>query len=183
MASNNKRAKAIRLVIFDVDGVLTDGSLFIGSSGEEYKVFNSRDGHGMVMLLQTGVKIAIITGRASESVRLRMADLGIEYVYQGCKNKLLAYQELKATLKLKNAQIAYVGDDVVDLPVMLQVGLAIAVQDANPLVRQYAHWCTKLAGGRGAVREVCEFIMAAQGTLAPTLARYTTMSAGDTPVT
>lgn len=156
-----QRARLIRLVIFDVDGVLTNGGILLGDDGKEYKIFNSRDGHGMVMLQQSGVKIAIITGRSSEVVRLRMDSLGIEHVYQGCKDKLLPYQELKQHLGLTDTQIAYVGDDVVDLPVMRQVGLAIAVQDAHPLVKQYAHWHTPHNGGRGAARDVCELIMEA----------------------
>jgi 3-deoxy-D-manno-octulosonate 8-phosphate phosphatase (KDO 8-P phosphatase) len=166
------KARDIRLVIFDVDGVLTDGGLFLGDNGQEYKTFHSRDGHGMIMLQQTGVKIAIITGRGSEVVRLRMTNLGIEHIYQGHRDKRPPYRELKSSLGLKDAQIAYVGDDVVDLPVMRQVGLAIAVQDAHPLVKHHAHWQTTHKGGRGAAREVCEMIMEAQGTLSPLLERY-----------
>ena len=160
-----QKAAAIRLIVFDVDGVLTDGSLFIGDDGQEYKAFNSKDGHGMVMLQETGVKIAIITGRTSEVVRIRMASLGIEHLYQGKREKLPAYEELKRQTGLDDQQIAYVGDDVVDLPVMTRVGLAIAVQDAHALARQHAHWVTSSGGGRGAAREACELIMDAQGTL------------------
>lgn len=166
------RAAKIKMLIFDVDGVLTDGSLFYGDDGQEYKAFNSRDGHGMVMLQHTGVQIGIITGRTSEVVRLRMAGLGIEHLYQGQKDKLPAYEALKVKLGLTDSQIAYVGDDVVDLPVMLRVGLAIGVADAHPLVKARAHWCTSQPGGRGAAREVCELIMQAQGTLEPQLKRY-----------
>lgn len=166
------RAKPIRLLIFDVDGVLTDGSLFLGDDGQEYKAFNSRDGHGMVSLQYTGVKIAIITGRSSDVVRLRMASMGIEHVYQGHRNKVPPFEELKAKLALEIEQIAYVGDDVVDLPIMRRVGLAIAVQDAHPLVKQHAHWQTPSAGGRGAGRDVCELIMEAQGTLQGMYRRY-----------
>jgi 3-deoxy-D-manno-octulosonate 8-phosphate phosphatase (KDO 8-P phosphatase) len=165
MQNIHAKAKNVRLIIFDVDGVLTDGSLFIGDDGQEYKAFNSKDGHGMVMLQHSGVQIAIITGRTSEVVRIRMASLGIERVYQGRRDKLPAYEELKRETGLDDARIAYVGDDVVDLPVMTRVGLAIAVQDAHPLARQYAHWTTLAGGGRGAAREVCEMLMDAQGTL------------------
>ena len=168
----HQKARDIRLVIFDVDGVLTDGRLFLGDDGQEYKAFHSRDGHGMTMLLQSGVKIAIITGRSSEVVRLRMAHLGIEHVYQGHRDKLPPYQELKAVLGIDDAQIAYVGDDVVDLPVMGRVGLAIAVQDAHPLVKRHTHWQTHRPGGQGAAREVCELIMEAQGTLPALLEWY-----------
>jgi 3-deoxy-D-manno-octulosonate 8-phosphate phosphatase (KDO 8-P phosphatase) len=167
------KARDVRLIIFDVDGVLTDGSLFIGDDGQEYKAFHSKDGHGMVMLQQTGVQIAIISGRTSEVVRIRMASLGIEHVYQGKREKLPAYEELKQTTGLDDAQIAYVGDDVVDLPVMTRVGLAIAVQDAHPLTKQHAHWVTPSKGGRGAGREACELIMDAQDQLQPLLQGYT----------
>jgi 3-deoxy-D-manno-octulosonate 8-phosphate phosphatase (KDO 8-P phosphatase) len=166
------KAAAIRLIVFDVDGVLTDGSLFIGDDGQEYKAFHSKDGHGMVMLRESGVEIAIITGRTSEVVRIRMESLGIRHVYQGKRLKLPAYRELKRSTGLSDQQIAYVGDDVVDLPVMTKVGLAIAVQDAHPLAKQHAHWVTPSGGGRGAAREVCELIMDAQGTLQPALQDY-----------
>ncbi len=172
MQDIQQRAKRIKLVIFDVDGVLTDGSLFIGDDGQEYKSFNSKDGHGMVMLQQQGVKIGIITGRTSEVVKKRMAGLGIEHVFQGKKHKLPAYQQLRDELQLADEEIAYVGDDVVDLPVMTQVGLAIAVQDAHAFTRQHAHWTTPSGGGRGAAREVCELIMQAQGSLQSTLESY-----------
>jgi 3-deoxy-D-manno-octulosonate 8-phosphate phosphatase (KDO 8-P phosphatase) len=166
------KAAAIRLIVFDVDGVLTDGSLFIGDDGQEYKAFNSKDGHGMVMLQESGVQIAIITGRTSEVVRIRMASLGIEHLYQGKREKLPAYEELKRQTGLNDQQIAYVGDDVVDLPVMTRVGLAIAVQDAHALTKQHAHWVTASGGGRGAAREACELIMDAQGTLQQALQAY-----------
>jgi 3-deoxy-D-manno-octulosonate 8-phosphate phosphatase (KDO 8-P phosphatase) len=172
MQDIHAKAAKIRLVIFDVDGVLTDGGLFIGDDGQEYKQFHSKDGHGMVMLQESGVDIAIITGRTSEVVRIRMASLGIEHVYQGKRDKLPAYEELKARTGLEDSDIAYVGDDVVDLPVMVRAGLAITVQDGHPLAKQHAHWVTGSGGGRGAAREVCELIMDAQGKLAPMLQRY-----------
>lgn len=167
-----EKAAQIKLVIFDVDGVLTDGSLFIGDDGMEYKAFYSRDGLGMKMLQKTNVKIGIITGRTSEVVTHRMNSLGIEHVYQGQDDKLPAYEDLKNKLKLSTEQIAYIGDDVVDLPVMKKVGLAIAVQDAHPLVLKHAHWQTSHAGGRGAARDVCELIMEAQNRLDDLLDRY-----------
>ncbi len=172
MQDIQNKAAAIRLIVFDVDGVLTDGSLFIGDDGQEYKAFNSKDGHGMKMLQETGVQIAIITGRTSEVVRLRMESLGIEHVYQGKRMKLPAYEELKRATGFSDGQIAYVGDDVVDLPVMTRVGLAIAVQDAHYLAKQHAHWVTPSGGGRGAAREACELIMDAQGTLSSALQVY-----------
>ncbi|MCU7958409.1 MAG: 3-deoxy-manno-octulosonate-8-phosphatase KdsC [gamma proteobacterium symbiont of Bathyaustriella thionipta] len=166
------KAKLIRMLIFDVDGVLTDGSLFLGDDGQEYKAFNSRDGHGMKMLQESGVDIAIITGRESKVVGMRMQSLGIRHVHQGADDKLAVFNELLGSIGLQHEQIAYVGDDVVDLPVMRKVGLAIAVQDAHPLVRQHSHWQTPSAGGRGAGREVCEMLMQAQGTLDKMLAQY-----------
>ncbi|MCG7983503.1 MAG: 3-deoxy-manno-octulosonate-8-phosphatase KdsC [Candidatus Thiodiazotropha lotti] len=172
MQDIHEKARAVKLVIFDVDGVLTDGGLFLGDDGQEYKAFHSRDGHGMKMLQNTGVVIGIITGRTSEVVRLRMESLGIQYVYQGKLDKLPAYEELKQKLGLSDEQIAYVGDDVVDLPIMRRVGLAIAVQDAHPFVVQHAHWQTPHGGGRGAARDVCEMIMQAQDTLQSSLEHY-----------
>ncbi len=167
-----ERAAQIRLVIFDVDGVLTDGSLFLGDDGQEYKAFHSRDGHGMKMLQAAGVEIGIITGRTSQVVQHRMDSLGIRHVYQGKLEKLPAFEELVAKLGLSPHQVAYVGDDVVDLPVMRRVGLAIAVQDAHPLVREHAHWSAEHGGGRGAARDVCELIMRAQGSLDAQLQPY-----------
>ena len=156
-------AQGIKLVIFDVDGVLTDGSLFFGDDGQEYKAFNSKDGHGMKMLQDSGVIIGIITGRQSEVVKHRMKNLKITHVYQGKLDKLPAFEQLIADLGLTPEEVAYVGDDVMDLPVMIRVALAIAPQDAHELAKQHAHWVTPNGGGRGAARDVCEFIMRAQG--------------------
>ena len=160
-----EKAAQIKLVVFDVDGVLTDGGLFFGDDGQEYKAFYSRDGLGMKLLQQTGVEIGVITARNSMVVEHRMQNLGIVNVYQGKLNKLDAFQHMLAKLAIGAKQTAYVGDDVVDLPVMQQAGLAIAVQDAHPFVKQHAHWITQHGGGRGAARDVCELIMQAQGTL------------------
>jgi 3-deoxy-D-manno-octulosonate 8-phosphate phosphatase (KDO 8-P phosphatase) len=172
MKDINEKAARIRLLIFDVDGVLTDGSLFVGDDGQEYKAFNSRDGHGIKMLLKYGVEVAIITGRTSKVVEHRMANLGINHIYQGKLHKLPAYEELRAKLDISPEETAYVGDDVVDLPVMRRVGLAIAVQDAHPLVLRHSHWQTPSAGGRGAARDVCEMLMEAKGVLQDELGRY-----------
>ena len=166
------KARQVKLVIFDVDGVLTDGSLFIGDDGQEYKAFHSRDGHGMKMLMQTGVELAIITGRTSEVVRHRISDLGIKHIYQGQQDKRIAFASLLKDLDLAPEQVAYVGDDIVDLPVMVKVGLAVAVQDAHPFVVQHAHWQTPHEGGRGAGRDVCELIMDAQDNLQSALQAY-----------
>jgi 3-deoxy-D-manno-octulosonate 8-phosphate phosphatase (KDO 8-P phosphatase) len=166
------RAKQIRLIIFDVDGVLTDSSLYLGDDGQEYKAFNSKDGLGMKLLQKSGVEIGIITGRTSNVVTIRMESLGIRHVYQGQRHKVPAFEELRDKLGLRNEQIAFVGDDVVDLPVMRQVGLAITVQDAHPLVRAHAHWQSRAGGGRGAAREICELLMQAQGTLELAYEKY-----------
>ena len=167
-----EKAKSIKLVIFDVDGVLTDGSLFFGDDGQEYKAFNSQDGHGMKMLQESGVRVAIITGRTSEVVKHRMDNLKIDLVYQGQLDKLPAYRQILDDLQLQSHEVAYVGDDVVDLPVMIRVGLAITVANAHELARQHAHWVTPRSGGNGAARDVCELIMKAQGAYEPRMAGY-----------
>jgi len=166
------KAAQIRLVIFDVDGVLTDGSLYLGDRGEEYKAFHARDGLGMKMLQSSGVDIGIITGRTSKVVEHRMASMGVVHVYQGQLDKLTAFEQLCQNLQLNPQQIAFVGDDLIDLPVMRRVGLAIAVNDAHPLVVHHAHWQTPHRGGRGAARDVCELIMQAQGSWAQHVAHY-----------
>lgn len=158
-----ERAAKVRLVGFDVDGVLTDGRLMLGDGGVEFKVFHSRDGQGLVMLRDSGVKIAVVTGRSSSVVAERMADLGIEYVYQGRSQKLPVFLSLLEELGLNAEQAAYVGDDLPDLPIIMRVGLGIAVADADTEVLSKAHWRTRLPGGFGAAREVCELIMRAQG--------------------
>lgn len=158
-------AKNIKLVIFDVDGVLTDGSLFFGDDGQEYKAFYSRDGLGIKLLQRTGVEVGVITARESQLVVHRMNNLGIDHLYQGRLNKMEAFEEMLKKLGITPEQTAYAGDDVVDLPVMKKAGLAVAVQDAHPFVKKHAHWITEHNGGRGAARDLCELIMEAQGTL------------------
>jgi 3-deoxy-D-manno-octulosonate 8-phosphate phosphatase (KDO 8-P phosphatase) len=166
------KASRVRLVVFDVDGVLTDGSLYLGDDGQEYKAFHSRDGHGMAMLREAGVEIGIITGRTSQVVVHRMASLGIEHVYQGRREKLPAFEDLLSKLGFSADEVAFVGDDVVDLPILVRAGLAIAVADAHPLVLRHAHWQTPSRGGRGAARDVCELILEARGQLDALLRRY-----------
>jgi 3-deoxy-D-manno-octulosonate 8-phosphate phosphatase (KDO 8-P phosphatase) len=166
------RAKLIRLVAFDVDGVMTDGGLYLSDSGDEFKRFNSLDGHGIKMLRASGVEVAIITGRTSRCVESRAKNLGIAHVYQGVERKLEAMVDLLGKLNLPRDAAAYMGDDVVDLCVMRHVGLAIAVPDSPALVREYSNYVTKCSGGHGAVREACELIMSAQGTLDAQLAPY-----------
>lgn len=165
-------AREVRLLLLDVDGVLTDGTLFISGQGEEYKAFNSRDGHGIRMLQKSGVVVGIVSGRHSPAVEYRAAELGVQHLHQGCDDKLAIFEQLRGALGLGASQIAFVGDDVVDLPIMLRAGLAIAVHDAHELVRRHAHWVTASGGGKGAVREVCELIMHAQGTYAADAEHY-----------
>ena len=165
MRDVKERAARIKLVVFDVDGVLTDGSLYLGEDRQEFKAFYSRDGHGMKMLKESGVELGIITGRSAKLVADRMASLGVEHVYQGQADKRAAFEHLLQKVGIGPDEAAYVGDDVVDLPAMLWAGLSIAVADAHPEVVKHAHWLTPSRGGRGAVRDVCEFVMQAQGSL------------------
>lgn len=166
------RAKTVRLAIFDVDGIMTDGSLYLSDDGQEMKAFYSLDGHGLKMLRRSGVELALITGRTSKVVLHRAANLGISHIYQGIEEKAEAFHHLIEQLNTPPEQCAYMGDDVVDLPVLRRCGLAITVPDAPPLVKQHAHYVTKLTGGRGAVREVCEMIMQAQQTYEAQIAQY-----------
>ncbi|WAR47098.1 3-deoxy-manno-octulosonate-8-phosphatase KdsC [Methylomonas rapida] len=166
------KIKALKLLILDVDGVLTDGRLFFDDQGREYKCFHARDGHGIKLLRQTGVEVAVISGRKSNSVALRMQSLGVEQVYQGHENKRAAFAEILQNLNLSSVQVAHVGDDVLDLPIMVQAGFAVAVADAHFAVKQRADWCTQTPGGLGAVREVCDLIMQVQGTFDLTLQAY-----------
>ncbi len=171
-AEIDARAAKIKLIIFDVDGVLTDGSLYLNDEGQEIKAFFSLDGHGIKMLKKSGVDIAIITGRNSQLMRHRVNNLNIEHLYQGAEDKLEAFVELTTRLGYQPEHLAAMGDDVVDLPMMRRSGLSISVPGAPQSVKDYAHYVTRLPGGRGAVREVCERIMRAQGTLEAQLAPY-----------
>jgi 3-deoxy-D-manno-octulosonate 8-phosphate phosphatase (KDO 8-P phosphatase) len=166
------RAQSIRLIAFDVDGIMTDGGLFLSDSGEEFKRFNSLDGHGLKMLVASGVIPAIITGRTSRCVELRAQNIGITHVFQGVENKLEILRALLAQLNLTAADAAFMGDDVVDLPAMRHAGLAITVPEAPQAVRDHAHYVTLRNGGHGAVREACELLMSAQGTLDAQLEPY-----------
>ncbi|CAC9576888.1 3-deoxy-D-manno-octulosonate 8-phosphate phosphatase (EC [uncultured Gammaproteobacteria bacterium] len=156
-------ANKIQLIIFDVDGVLTDGGLYFTEDGAEFKRFNSLDGHGIKMLKDNGVEVAVITARDSKTVAYRMKNLGIAHFYQGQSDKVVAFSDLLQKLNLSADEVAYVGDDVIDLPVMTKVGFAIAVANAHDTVKQYANLITEKSGGHGAVREVCDFILKAQG--------------------
>ena len=172
MNSCHDKAKAVQLVIFDIDGVLTSGTLFFDNNGEEYKAFNSLDGHGLRMLFECGLQAAVITGRKSDLVKHRMQDLGVTAIYQGYRDKRPAFAELLQETGLKPEQVAYVGDDVIDLPVMKKAGLAIAVQNAHDFVKHHADYVTLKDGGNGAAREVIELILDAHGLLEDKLRSY-----------
>ena len=167
-----QKAQKIRLLILDVDGVMTDGKVVYSDSGEELKFFDSRDGHGLKMLMRTGIDIAIITGRMSKAVDHRAANLGIEMVYQKALNKIEAYEEIISRKSLADQDICTVGDDLPDAPLLRRSGLAVAVPGAVDEVRLVAHYTTRHAGGDGAVREVCDMIMKAQGTWQAVTSRY-----------
>ena len=166
------RAKPLRVAAFDVDGVLTDGALYYTDAGEEFKAFNVQDGHGIKMLQESGVVIAIITSRKSKLVANRARNLGIEHLYQGVENKLDAMSALLQIVGCTLEQASYMGDDVIDLPVMRRCGFAASVPEAPAIVRQHAHYVTRAGGGHGAVREFCEYVLHAQGKLDAALARY-----------
>jgi 3-deoxy-D-manno-octulosonate 8-phosphate phosphatase (KDO 8-P phosphatase) len=167
-----ERAARIELLVLDVDGVLTDGRLYLGDNGVEYKAFHTRDGHGVKLLLGAGVEVAVISGRSSKVVADRMRALGVTRVHQGQDRKRPVFDALVAELGLDPARAAYAGDDLVDLPVMRACGFAVAVADADPRVRAAAHWTTSAPGGRGAVRELCELLLEARGALAAALAPW-----------
>ncbi len=159
------RAKKIKLLILDVDGVLTHGDLLYTDQGDVLKSFNVQDGLGIRMLQKSGIEMAIITGNQSASVAHRAKALGIQYLYQGKLEKLPCLDELLTQLKLKADQVAYVGDDLIDLPLLTRVGLAVAVANAHDMIKPHVHLQTSRCGGNAAVREVCDLILAAQGKL------------------
>ena len=161
----SEKAKRIRLLILDVDGVLTDGGLQFDNRGEEYKTFNSLDGHGIRMLLDNAIEVAVITGRQSGIVEHRMRELGVKHVHQGNRDKLPAFRQLLDDTGLEAEEVAYVGDDLPDLKIMSRVGLAIAVQNAHAFVKQHCDFVTTHPGGQGAVREVCDFLLQSHGVL------------------
>lgn len=166
------RAANVRLLILDVDGVLTDGRLYFGPQGEALKIFDVRDGHGIKLLLEAGIEVAILSSRRSEAVEVRARELGIAHVLQGEADKRAGLQRLLADLRLSPGQCAFIGDDWPDLPVLKRVGLAATVADAVPEVRDAAHWIAPAGGGRGAVRQLAELILRAQGKFDATLARH-----------
>ncbi len=157
-----QKARSVRLLLLDVDGVLTDGSLYYGPKGEALKVFHVRDGHGIKMAQQAGIEVALLSGRRSDAAYHRARELGLSRFYEGLRDKVATLTQLLADLQLAPEAAAMVGDELVDLPVMTRVGLAVAVADAVPEVKAAAHWVTGLPGGRGAVREVCDLLLKAQ---------------------
>jgi 3-deoxy-D-manno-octulosonate 8-phosphate phosphatase (KDO 8-P phosphatase) len=167
-----ERAARVRLMILDVDGVLTDGSLYYGPGGEVMKAFNVRDGHGVKLLREGGVEVAILTARQSEIVAVRARELGVNRVLQGAADKVAGFERLAGDAGIAAESCGYIGDDWPDLAVLTRVGFAATVADAAPEVRAAAHWVTAAPGGRGAVRELAEFVLQAQGRFAPLLARH-----------
>lgn len=166
------RAARIKLLLLDVDGVLTDGRLYFSNQGEESKTFSTLDGHGIKMLQKTGVKVGIITGRTSNLVAKRASDLGIEILVQGREDKWNAVQEVLHTHPMELDEIAFMGDDWPDLSVMMRVGLSLTVPNAHISVAERAHWQSQERGGEGAVRAACDLLMQAQGTYEAALAHY-----------
>lgn len=164
-----ERARRVRLMIFDVDGVLTDGRLWFGPQGEALKVFHSFDGHGIKMLGASGVRVALLSGRRSDAVAVRAAELGIERVLQGVERKRERYDALLAELGVSAEATGYMGDELVDLPVLTRCGFACSVGEAPGEVRSRVHYVTGAPAGAGAAREVCEFVMRAQGSYARAL--------------
>jgi 3-deoxy-D-manno-octulosonate 8-phosphate phosphatase (KDO 8-P phosphatase) len=158
-----ERARRIRLLILDVDGVLTDGSLYYDAKGETLKVFHVRDGHGIKMAQRGGLEVALVSGRRSDAAFHRARELDINLFYEGVRDKVAILEQLLAALNLTPPEVAAVGDELVDLPLFHRVGLTVAVADAVPEVRAAAHWVTSLPGGKGAVREVCDLLLQAQG--------------------
>jgi 3-deoxy-D-manno-octulosonate 8-phosphate phosphatase (KDO 8-P phosphatase) len=156
-------AKKIKLLILDVDGVMTDGSIILDNFGNELKSFHVRDGHGIKMLMQAGIQVALITGRQSKIVERRAYELGIEDVFQKCYDKKIAYDELTQKYSLDDSEIAYVGDDIVDIPVLRKAGFPIVVADAHEEVKAFAQFITIKDGGKGAVREICDLLLKAKG--------------------
>jgi 3-deoxy-D-manno-octulosonate 8-phosphate phosphatase (KDO 8-P phosphatase) len=166
-----ERMRRLKLMVFDVDGVLTDGTLYFSETGAELKAFNARDGHGLKMLKESGVEVAILSARRSRAVDLRAAELGITLVEQGASDKGIAFENLVVKARTSAAAAGYMGDDLVDLPVLSRCGFAASVPEAPELVRGRVHHVTRAPGGKGAAREVCELIMRAQDTLDRAIAR------------
>ena len=172
MSEATERARALRLMAFDVDGVLTDGVLSLADDGKEIKNFHTLDGLGMKLLQSAGVELALITGRESRLVARRATELGVEHVFQGADDKLAVLEALRRRLGIAMTACGYMGDDLPDLPLLTRCGFAASVPEAPEAVRERVHYVSRRPGGRGAVREVCELILTAQGALAAAVGRY-----------
>jgi len=172
MPTFEARAKQIKIVIFDVDGIMTDGSLYFCEDGSEIKTFNILDGQGIKLLQKAGIKTGIITGRQSNMVKKRASDLGIDHLYQGREDKIVVLDQLLKDIDLSYDNVAYMGDDLPDLPIIRRVGLGITVANGHPTVTEYAFWQTTKAGGKGAVREFCDKLLSARGELDELLQPY-----------
>lgn len=166
------RIASVRLLLLDVDGVLSDGRIVYDAHGTEIKTFDVKDGHGIKMLQRAGIEVGIISGRSSRVVNVRAKELGIEILYQGISDKALPYAEIVKQLGLRDEEVAYIGDDIVDLPILHRVGFAVATADAVDDIRPYVHYVTNRCGGRGAVREVCDLILKARGEWQSLMADY-----------
>jgi 3-deoxy-D-manno-octulosonate 8-phosphate phosphatase (KDO 8-P phosphatase) len=167
-----QRARRVKLMLFDVDGVLTDGRLWYGEAGEALKAFHSLDGHGIKMLGESGVQVGILSGRSSAAVAMRGAELGIRHVFQGVEDKLARWEALLAALGVAAENCGYAGDDLVDLPVLIRCGFACTVHEAPEDVRKRTHYVSGAPAGAGAVRELCDYVMRAQGTSGRAMERF-----------
>ena len=167
-----ERLQKVKMLLLDVDGVLTDGRIIYSSDGTETKAFDVKDGHGLKMIQRAGIKVGIITGRQSTVVEHRAKELGINIVYQGVKDKLVPFREILDTCSISEDEIAYVGDDIVDLPILLRVGFAATVADALPEVRERVHYVSDRKGGKAAVREICDLILKESGRWDSVAAKY-----------
>lgn len=165
LAAVKKRAEKIRCVFLDIDGVMTDCKLYLAADGSELKAVNVKDGLGMKLLMQSGIEVAVISGRPSSAMQKRLESLGLKHLYLGTEDKLPPYEAILKKLKITDAQCAHIGDDTPDLPLFQRVGLAIAVADAHPKALAKAHWKTRNIGGNGAIREAADLILDAQGKL------------------
>ena len=167
-----ERLQKVKMLLLDVDGVLTDGRIIYSSDGTETKAFDVKDGHGLKMIQRAGIKVGIITGRQSTVVEHRAKELGINIVYQGVKDKLVPFREILDTCSISEDEIAYVGDDIVDLPILLRVGFSATVADALPEVRERVHYVSDRKGGKAAVREICDLILKESGRWDSVAAKY-----------
>lgn len=167
MTTLAERLARVALIGFDIDGVFTDGRFYLSDEGHESKAFHTQDGFGIRRVLDAGVSVAVISGRRSTAVERRMRELGVVHVHLGCKDKVAVYSEILADLSLTAADGAYAGDDVPDLPLLRYAGLAIGVANAHADIRPYCDWVTSAAGGQGAVREICDALLAARGAAKP----------------